>query len=292
MKISIIIPVYRGQKTIARCLDSIMAQSGVVKEIIVIDGGSTDGTLNILDSYKNSISYLESKPDRGQSHAINKGLRRATGDILCWLCCDDTFADGALLKAVEAFESGAEVDVVSGACIRVFGDGSQTLREVGPKSWERVPYNNEFDQPAMFWSRRLYDCVGGVDESLKLAMDWDYWNRFKLKMRGHVLLNSVLAYYFFSDTNKTSLNPQGHLKETRKIVAKYCPYGGITEKLYSCLYQNFDLKGYYDDENQVTQDEVSRFHQFLGLSKDIFGKDIVNMYNWNWISKMSRHIVQ
>ena len=109
-------------------------------------------------------------------------------------------------------------------------------------------------------------------------------------MRGHVLLNSVLAYYFFSDTNKTSLNPQGHLKETREIVAKYCPYGGITEKLYSCLYQTFDLKGYYDNDSNISKEEANSFYQFLDLSKNIFGDDIVNMYNWNWISRMDRGI--
>lgn len=288
MKVSIVIPVYNGEKTIARCLDSITRQRGVDQEVIVIDGDSTDGTLRILDRYKDSIAYLESSPDDGQSHAINKGLRAATGDILCWLCCDDTFADRALPKVVQAFQSRRDVDVVSGACMRVFENGQEMLRQVGPKSWQRVPYNNEFDQPAMFWSRRLYERVGDVDESLKLAMDWDYWNRFKREMRDCALLESVLAYYYFSETNKTSMNPDGHLKETQKVVAKYCPFGGLTEKLYSYLYNNFDLKGFYDKEYQLSESDKNLFYQYLRFAKSLFGNDIVDMYNWNWISKMER----
>jgi glycosyltransferase involved in cell wall biosynthesis len=273
-----------------RCLDSIALQGGVNREVLVIDGGSSDATLTIAQEYGDLVQVLVSEPDRGQSHAINKGLDLASGEVLCWLCCDDAYRPGALQEVMQAFGGNERLDVFSGACRRIFPGVGEDIRRVNEKSWARVAYNNEFDQPSMFWSRWTYEQIGGVSEQLHLAMDWDYWNRIRLVMREFSTSDSILSDYYFSDTNKTSLDPSGHLKETRKVVSTYCPYNGLTETLYSNLYSSFDLKGCYDKGGKVPKNLREKHHAYLDFAKTLFDSDLVDMYNWNWISKMERGI--
>lgn len=288
MKVSIIVPVFNGVETIRRCLESIASQVGVEREVLVIDGGSRDGTAEVVGEYAGLVSAFVSEPDRGQSHAINKGLAQASGDILCWLCCDDEFTGDALARVVREFRAAADVDVVSGACRRSFPGGGEYVRRIGDKSWDRVGYNNEFDQPAMFWSRAIYARVGGIDETYHLAMDWEYWNRLKAAKRSHRAVDEVLANYHFSAANKTSGNPAGHLAESRRVVAAYGPYAGQTERLYSRLYEEFDLRGCYDADGKVPRSLREEHHAYIRFAKTLFDDDVVNMYNWNWISRMSR----
>ncbi len=288
MKISVVVPVFDGAKTIGRCLESIALQAEVKPEVIVIDGGSSDETVSIVEKYGHLVKVLQSEPDRGQSHAINKGLELATGDILCWLCCDDEFTPNALAKIVQKFGEDKKVDVVSGACRRLFPDGKTDLRAVSPDSWKRVGYHNEFDQPGMFWSRRAFEQAGGVDESFHLAMDWDYWNRLKSVMRQYRIADEILANYHFSHHNKTSNDPAAHLAETRRIVASYGPYDGQTERLYSHLYTRYDLNGCYDSDRKPRRALRKEHHAYLSFAETIFDEDVVRMYNWNWISRMAR----
>ena len=290
--ISVIVPVLNSKETISRCLSSIQVQQIEEVEVIVIDGLSSDGTLEVIkDKFSGFVDHLVSENDGGQSDAINKGFRLAQGDIICWLCADDEFAKGALAEVQSAFVSNPRLDVFSGACRRVLSFGEEYLRNVNEKSWTRVGYNNEFDQPSMFWSRKMYEAIGGVDENLKVAMDWDYWNRMKETSPTKQTTDNVLSHYYFSDTNKTSLNPELHLKETRMIVRRYAPNGELVLKLYDHLFANYDMKGCYDNDRKMslgTRALRKSHHEFLDFAKHIFDEDIVNQYNWNWISKMLR----
>lgn len=293
--ISVIVPVLNGEGTISRCLSSIQSQQLDQVDVIVVDGLSSDGTLKIIkDEFSGLVNHLISEKDGGQSHAINKGFRLAQGDVICWLCADDEFAQGALFEVQSAFANNPKLDIFSGACRRFFSSGEYYLRNVDAESWRRVGYNNEFDQPSMFWSRKIYESIGGVNEDLKVAMDWDYWNRMKEISPTTQTTRSILSHYYFSDSNKTSLNPELHLKETRMIVRRYAPNGDLVLKLYDHLFANYDMKGCYDSDIKTklgTRALRKSHHEFLYFAKKIFDEDIVNHYNWNWISKMLREEV-
>ena len=290
-KISIVIPVLNSEDTIDRCLSSIRSQENLDLEVIVVDGLSSDKTIDIIENkYLNIVDHLISEADFGQSDAINKGFSYATGNILCWLCADDEFTSHALEEVAHAFAADPDLQVFSGACRRVLKSGKACTRYVSEDSWKRLGYNNEFDQPSMFWSRSVYECIGGVDLNLKVAMDWDYWNKMKIMKVNFLTTTNILSNYYFSEANKTSLNPELHLKETRQIVSKYAPNGDLVLKLYDHLFANFDMKGCYDSTAKIPDDLKKVHHQYLKFAETVFGEDIVNHYNWNWISKMMREV--
>ncbi len=114
-KISVVTPSYNQGKYIRETIDSVLSQSYPNLEYIVIDGGSTDETLSVINDYEDRIDYFVSEPDEGQSHAINKGFEQATGDILCWLNSDDQFAPDALWSVALAFIQSS-ADLVAGIC--------------------------------------------------------------------------------------------------------------------------------------------------------------------------------
>ena len=175
--VSIVTPSLDQGRYVREAIESVRAQTYSPIEHIVVDGGSTDGTLEILGEYE-GLRWV-SEPDGGQSHALNKGFALATGEILGWLNADDAYEPGAVAAAVEALRS-AGAGLVYADVTRVDDDG------VNPR---RIRSRPEFDlwtelnlgcgiySPAVFFTREALESVGGVDESLHLTMDYDLWLR-------------------------------------------------------------------------------------------------------------------
>ena len=129
MKISVITAVYNNRDTIAQALDSALAQTHPDVELIVIDGGSADGTLQVLQDYANRLAVLVSEPDRGIYDALNKGIARASGEVVGFLHSDDLFADAAVLSRIGAAFANPEVDAAYGDLLYVGKDDpSRVLR--------------------------------------------------------------------------------------------------------------------------------------------------------------------
>lgn len=122
-KISVITPSYNQAQFVEATLQSVLDQNYPNLEYIVIDGGSTDGSAEIIERYADQLTYWVSEKDSGQSQAINKGLRRATGDILCWLNSDDTFLPGTLAFVAEQLADGSGTSAIVGDCAVVYLDG-------------------------------------------------------------------------------------------------------------------------------------------------------------------------
>jgi len=216
-------------------------------EHLIQDGGSVDGTVEWLlekaeklkgeEGEETPISACQrvsisdfaeryafsfvSGADKGQTDAINKGLARATGDILSYLCADDYLLPGALARVAEIFDAHPEVDVVYGDYAFLEGDSGWVRRKrVGPFSEERLRRDNFISQPATFWRRRVYERFGGFDESLRFCMDHEYW----LRIAGSTswfYLPEMLAVQRLHGDSKTGSQLVEAWEETALMAGRY-----------------------------------------------------------------------
>ena len=177
--ISVVTPSFNQAAFIEDTLRSVLAQDYANTEYLVIDGGSTDGSVEIIRRYASRISYWVSEKDRGQSHAINKGFARARGDVLAWLNSDDTYLPGTLSSVARCFAERPDVDLVYGDYIYIDPEGRTLFRRrlFDSMSYETLLYHDYLGQPAVFFRRSLLDKVGPVDEQLYYHMDWDLFLR-------------------------------------------------------------------------------------------------------------------
>ncbi len=185
MRLSVITPSLDQRRYIGECLDSVAAAARAAAphevEHLVIDGGSTDGTVALLRE-REGIRWV-SEPDSGQSHAINKGLAVATGDVLAYLCADDLYETGAVRRVLETFAGDDTADVVYADYYFLEGaSGRKRRKSAASFSPDRLRSRNPLGQPAVWWRRRIYEKYGGFDESLRFCMDHEYW----LRMGAHV----------------------------------------------------------------------------------------------------------
>jgi glycosyltransferase involved in cell wall biosynthesis len=204
--ISIVTPSYNQAVFLERTIRSVLAQGYPRLEYIVQDGGSTDGTVDILRHHAASLVHWESAPDRGQAHALNKGFRHATGDILAYLNSDDLLIPGALAKVARFFAVHPEVDVVYSHRLIVDSDDREIGRWILPAHDNAVLAWQDFiPQETLFWRRRLWERVGGcMDESFQFALDWDLLLRFRDAGARFVRLPCFLGAFRVHPEQKTS----------------------------------------------------------------------------------------
>lgn len=197
--VSVITPSYNQASFVRETIESVLKQDYPNIEHIIIDGGSTDGTIAVLQSFAHLGDRLRyvSEPDGGQSHAINKGLNMAKGQIIGWLNSDDTYLPGAIRTAVEMFRDRPYYAVVYGKA-NYINESSQVTGSfnVQPFDKERLFETCIICQPAAFIRRDVFVRMGGVDESLKFCMDYDLWirisNEYPLGYIDEYLANSRL----------------------------------------------------------------------------------------------------
>lgn len=183
-KISVVTPSYNHARFIRQTIDSVLGQGYPNLEYIVIDGGSTDGTIDILRSYGDRISWVSEK-DRGQSDAINKGMRLSSGDILAYLNSDDLYQPRALFAVNDFFQHHPDITWAYGRC-RVINENNQEIRRaitayknfwMRRYSYRKLLAINFISQPATFWRKKIRDEIGLFDENEHLVMDYAYWLR-------------------------------------------------------------------------------------------------------------------
>jgi len=238
-KISIVTPVYNNAPYIENCIKSVLNQDYAHLEYIIIDGGSTDGTVEIIEKYTNQLAYFVSEKDRGQSHALNKGFARATGDIFAWLNADEQYLPGTLHDVGRAFTSHLGLDFFYGNRIIVNND----LVEIGKKKW--VPMHPKWrllcigrvlPTDASFWRATIHRTTGELDEKHfpKFGMDIDWFLRLSLNIKKWKHARKYLSAYMersdrLSKIGKNS-NPNlaaenHHL--ARKLLFKNCSHSKI-----------------------------------------------------------------
>jgi GT2 family glycosyltransferase len=204
--ISIVTPSFNQACYLDATLRSVLDQDYPRLEYVVQDGGSTDGSIDVLRSHAARLTAWESKPDGGQSQAINLGMRRTTGEIMAYLNSDDLLLPGSLAYVARYFDEHPDVDVVYGHRVLIDGQGLEIGRWVLPPHDDRVITFADFiPQETMFWRRRAWDAAGGhIDESFRFAMDWDLILRFRSAGMRFVRLPRFLGAFRITDTQKTS----------------------------------------------------------------------------------------
>ncbi len=220
---SIVIPTLNQGPYIEDTLLSILWQGYDNVEIIVVDGGSTDDTPAVLERYRPWIRVLISEPDRGQSDAINKGFRRASGSILAWINSDDFFLPEAFHTVLACFAAQPSGRWVIGSGDIISAD-QQFLRHVpareGSAETLLAMANGCFLlQQSCFWRASLWQEAGGVDESLSLLMDYDLWWRFSRRCRGIVTQQKLGAMRYYA-TVKTRRQMDRFPAELATIYAR------------------------------------------------------------------------
>ena len=174
--VSIVVAVKNGRAGIARCLESVLGQTHRRRELIVIDGGSTDGTVDVLRAQATTLTYWESVADRGIYHAWNKGLRRATGEWIAFLGADDRYANADSLATLMARTAG-DIDLVLGRMALIVADGN-VHRVIGrPWRWEQMKRFPDIAHPGMLHRRSLFERHGFFDERYAIAGDYDFLMR-------------------------------------------------------------------------------------------------------------------
>ena len=221
--VSIITPSYNQGQFLEATLRSVLEQDYPHLEYIVIDGGSQDGSPEIIRRYAGRLAYWESQPDRGQSHAINKGLQRASGEILGWLNSDDLLLPGTLQTVVETFLAEPAVDVIYGRLERIDAAGSLLPTPELPK--DRVEFGLPLligecvvNQPGCFWRREAMLRAGWLDESLRYSMDYEYWMRLALSGVRFRRLSQPVARFRLSGASKTVAQSAGQAREQLAVL--------------------------------------------------------------------------
>jgi glycosyltransferase involved in cell wall biosynthesis len=179
--ISIVTPSFNQGHVLEETIRSVLEQEYPALEYIVQDGGSTDGSGAVLERYGSRLTHWESAPDGGQSAAINRGMRRTTGEIMAYLNSDDVLLPGSLAYVAAYFQTHPEVDVVYGHRVLIDEEGREIGRWVLPPHDEQtIAFADFIPQETMFWRRRAWEKVGSrIDESFRFAMDWDLILRFR-----------------------------------------------------------------------------------------------------------------
>lgn len=223
MKVSIVVPSFNHAHFIRETLDSILSQNYPEIEVLVFDGGSRDGTVEILESYGDEIRYV-SRKDHGQSDAINQGLRAASGDILAYLNSDDIYYPGAIARVVRHFTENPETLCLYGNALHLHADGLPMERYYcEPWSYDRLLDVCFICQPAAFWRREVIERFGVFDESLNWAMDYEYWLRIGRHVSFDFLEDAYLAgSRLHEDTKTLSQRVKVH-EEILEIVMRYSP---------------------------------------------------------------------
>jgi GT2 family glycosyltransferase len=223
--ISIVTPSYNQGRFLEQCIQSVLNQNYPNLEYIIIDGGSTDNSVDTILKYQADITYWVSEPDRGQNEAINKGLQHATGDLVAWLNSDDFFLPQAFHHVATVYLANPTAPFLFGNGLRVDVQG-RTKRLFFPKGSlrfdrEALAYGlNYILQPATFINRQWLNQVGGLSTTLSYGFDTDLWLRLSA-LGQPVPVEAILAASREYETTKTSSGSFVRIEELRQIAESH-----------------------------------------------------------------------
>ena len=202
-RITVVTPSFNQGQFLEQTILSVLGQCYDNLEYIVMDGGSTDGSLEIIRKYANNFAFWVSEKDGGQAAALNKGFAKATGDILCWLNSDDFLLPGVLLRLEAEFRE-EEVDLLYGACLSFSEKGRKCVINRPPAyDYEELCLQDYIVQPSSFWRKSLWERTGPLDSKMHYAFDWEWFLRAS-KSGNFRCSNTLFSAYRFHADHKSS----------------------------------------------------------------------------------------
>ena len=224
MRITLVTPSFNQAQFIERTIESVLSQQGDFElDYRIIDGGSTDGTVEILKRYGNRIRWT-SERDKGQVDAINKGLRDATGDIVGWLNSDDVLLPGALARVADAFRANQHAEWLHGRCVIIDEEDREVRRWISEykhyrarrHTLQRLLTENYVSQMTVFWRRSAHDAIGYLSDAFKYAFDYDLWVRLAQRSAPLYLEEPVACFRWYA-TSKSGEGFVVQMTETADI---------------------------------------------------------------------------
>lgn len=222
-RLSVVIPSYNQGHYIERTIRSVIDQNYPDLEIILMDGGSTDNTMEVVEKYRSHFAHIQSEPDGGQTAAIAAGFDRATGQFISWLNSDDTYSPGALIKIGEFLAANPKVEFVYGDTWLIDANDNKVAFKRSARFSLRVMKYAFLTVPQMsaYWSRELYHSVGGVDRSLRFCMDYDLFVRMAMKSAPKRIKGDIGNFRLHGES-KTSTMETVRLAEDKLVHDRYC----------------------------------------------------------------------
>ncbi len=221
-RVSIVTPSFNQGRFLSSAIDSVLSQDYPEIEYLVIDGGSTDESLDVLRGYGDRVAWI-SEPDDGQADAIDKGIRRTSGEVLAWLNADDRYLPGAVTAAVDAFVADPTLAVVYGDAETVDPDGHRIETYSHVEVFDLARLVNVLDyivQPATFFTRTAYESAGGLDRSLHYCLDYDLWIRMG-RLAPMRYVNRTLAQVRLHPDTKTASGGLPRLLEIEAMIRRH-----------------------------------------------------------------------
>jgi glycosyltransferase involved in cell wall biosynthesis len=220
-KISVITPSFNQGLFLERTIKSVLDQNYPNLQYMIIDGGSTDNSVSIIKKYESSLYYWVSEPDQGQADAINKGLRRATGEWIAWQNSDDIYYPGVFNQLAKTAELHPEVGLIIGNMMLIDAE-DRTLRDlhyVRPTYHSMVAEGMVLANQAAFWRRSLHERIGYLDEHMNYSLDYEWFLRVTRVCRTYHV-NRMWGGFRIHNMAKTSSPKRMFVKENQLILAK------------------------------------------------------------------------
>jgi glycosyltransferase involved in cell wall biosynthesis len=256
-RISIITPSFNQGHFIEKTIQSVLNQNYSNLEYIIIDGNSTDNTVDVIKKYEDKLSYWVSENDRGQADAINKGLQKVTGDIIGYLNSDDIYLPGALNKVAEVYIRNSTAGIFHGTCEFIEHDGTHKSYHTGIIKkynqiidlWNYWWNKKQFVQPEVFWTKKVFEEVGFFNADLHYVMDVDYWIRaLKAGFTIETIKEPLAAFRFHGNQKSGHAIKSGN--ELQKTLGKYIfednqhvSYKDLVRIKGNWYFDNFFLQG-------------------------------------------------
>jgi glycosyltransferase involved in cell wall biosynthesis len=237
-KITIVTPSYNQAQFLEQTILSVIGQHYPNLEYIVLDGGSTDGSVEIIKKYERHLAHWESGRDGGQASAINKGFAMATGEIIGWLNSDDMYMPGALMAAAREFKNPAAHQIIFGNCLHFDEQKPRSARGsnvVEDHKFVELRLADYIIQPSSFWAKKTFDMVGPLDTSLNYVFDWEWYIRAQRQGVKLTPVPTFLSLYRKHDAHKTGTGGDSRLNEIMEVYTRYntAPEKKALEKIFT-----------------------------------------------------------